>query len=174
MFFKFMVEKFAENNYEVLCTSRDYREVKDLAKLKGLKIKIIGKYGGKDRLNKLAQSALRIHKLAKIVNEFSPNLAISFSSPECSRVSYGLNIRHVVFNDSPHAEAVARLTLPLVNNLFCPWIIPTNSWIKYGIDKKKIVKYKALDPYVWIKRENTNKTNKKLYEFEYFRNNKKA
>jgi len=68
-----------------------------------------------------------------------------------------LGIKHYVFNDSPHATAVARLTIPLVDRLFCPWVIPVKDWTKFGLEKDKITTYKALDPIVWIKKELENK-----------------
>ena len=78
-------------------------------------------------------------------------MAVTFSSPEGSRVAFGLGIRHIGFNDSPHSDAVAKLTLPLTSKLYCPWVIPYSAWSGYGIAKKNIVHYKALDPSAWLK-----------------------
>jgi predicted glycosyltransferase len=91
--------------------------------------------------------------LAKVVKRFSPDAAVTFSSPEGARVAYGLGIRHVGFNDSPHAEAVARLTVPLMSALLCPWVIPYTAWARYGIAKKDVTRYRALDPATWLKHE---------------------
>jgi len=88
--------------------------------------------------------------LSKIIHKFSPDLAVSFSSPEASRVSFGLGIDHLGFNDSPHAEAVARLSVPLLTRLFSPSIIPLSSWTKYGISPKRIIRYGGLDPVAWL------------------------
>src|ERR687885_5299 len=89
---------------------------------------------------------------------FEPDTAVTFSSPEGSRVAIGLRIRHIGINDSPHAESVAKLTIPLMNHLFCPWVIPYSAWIGFGISKHNITRYRALDPAAWIKR------NPKSYE----------
>jgi predicted glycosyltransferase len=78
-------------------------------------------------------------------------VAVTFSSPEGSRVAFGLGIRHIGFNDSPHSEAVAKLTIPLTSKLYCPWVIPYSEWSGYGIAKKNIVHYRALDPAAWLK-----------------------
>ena len=75
----------------------------------------------------------------------SPDVAVSFCSPEASRVSYGLGIKHIAFSDSPHAEAVMRLSIPLVQKLLIPWIIPKKEFTKFGIDAKDIISYKAID-----------------------------
>ena len=88
--------------------------------------------------------------LSKTIHRFSPDLAVSFSSPEASRVSFGLGVDHIGFNDSPHAEAVARLSVPLLTKLFTPSIIPLTSWTKYGISPKRIIRYGGLDPVAWL------------------------
>ncbi len=105
--------------------------------------------------NKLYESTNRILELSKIIQNYSPDLAISFSSPEASRISFGLGIDHLGFNDSPHAEAVARLSIPLLTKLFSPSMIPLSSWTKYGISSKQIIQYNGLDPIAWLLRYNS-------------------
>src|SRR3712207_5313516 len=114
MFFKPAIDILKRQNIDILCTSRKYREANELSKLKGLDLLLVGSHGGANLYNKLYQSTSRIVELSKIINNFAPDLVISFSSPEASRVSFGLGITHLGFNDSPHAEAVARLTIPLI------------------------------------------------------------
>ncbi len=150
MFFKPAIDILRKQDNEVLCTSRNYREANELSKIKGLDLLFVGSHGGADLYNKLYNSTDRTMELSKIIHNFSPDLAISFSSPEASRVSYGLGIDHLGFNDSPHAEAVARLSLPLLTKLFSPSIIPISSWIKYGISSKQIIRYNGLDPVAWL------------------------
>ena len=152
MFFKPAVEELQKSGDEVLCTSRKYREAVELAKIRQLDIKIIGSHGGADRYEKLRQSAKRVFELADLIKKFEPDIAITFSSPEAARVAFGLGIRHIGFSDSPHAKAVSRLTVPLMNHLFCPWVIPYSAWAKCGISRNCIIRYKGLDPVAWIRR----------------------
>jgi len=58
-----------------------------------------------------------------------------------------------MFCDSPHANAVMRLTLPLIQKLLIPHVIPKKEFSKYGINEKNIVQYKAIDAVVTMKRE---------------------
>jgi predicted glycosyltransferase len=153
MFFRRAITLLRDSGHDVLCTSRQYREAVDLARIKKLDLTVIGSHGGADRYDKLRQSASRTHALAEVVKRFSPDAAVTFSSPEGTRVAYGLSIRHVGFNDSPHAEAVARLTVPLMSALLCPWVIPYSVWARYGIAKKDVTRYRALDPAAWLKYE---------------------
>ena len=151
MFFKPAIDILRkQKNNEVLCTSRQYREANELAKIKGLDLLIVGSHGGADLYNKLYESTARVMELSKTIHRFSPDLAVSFSSPEASRVSFGLGVDHIGFNDSPHAEAVARLSVPLLTKLFTPSIIPLTSWTKYGISPKRIIRYGGLDPVAWL------------------------
>ncbi|MFL6479533.1 MAG: DUF354 domain-containing protein [Nitrososphaera sp.] len=153
MFFKRAVNLLRNLDHEVLCTSRKYREAVELARIKKLDLTFIGSHGGADRYTKLREGASRTYELAEVVKHFGPDKAITFSSPEGSRVAFGLGITHIGFNDSPHAGAVAKLTVPLTNKLYCPWVIPRSAWSGYGIANKNIVHYRAIDPAAWLKHD---------------------
>ena len=109
--------KRLKKNHTVLCTSRDYKQVTDLAKIRDLKMIMVGKHGGAKRHAKLNASLRRAKTLSIKIKEFSPDITISFCSPEAARVSYGLGINHICFSDSPHATAVMRLVIPLVQKI---------------------------------------------------------
>lgn len=156
MFFKHSVELLKEKEHEILCTGRNYRECVELSKLKKFELKIVGKYGGSSKYDKLRASSSRIFELANEIKAFQPDLCVSFSSPEAARVTFGLGIPHITFSDSPHAHAVQRLTIPFVSYLLCPWIIPYSAWKNLGISKNQIIRYHALDPVAWIRRETRN------------------
>ena len=153
-----MIQKMSKK-HQVLCTSRNYREVIGLAKLKKINLVVIGKHGGATNEGKLVSSTQRMARLARIIPTFSPDLTISFCTPDVSRIAYGLGIRHVAFSDSPHAEAVMRLSVPLVQKLLIPWIIPKSEFTKYGISEKNIVQYKAIDASVIVKEKSQRKIN---------------
>jgi predicted glycosyltransferase len=155
MFFRRAIMLLRNSGHEVLCTSRKYREAVELARIKKVDITVVGRHGGADRYDKLRESACRMYELAEVVKRSGPDVAVTFSSPEGSRVAFGLGIRHIGFNDSPHAEAVAKLTIPLTSKLYCPWVIPRSAWSGYGIAKKDIVHYRALDPAAWLKHDDT-------------------
>jgi len=146
-----MIRRF-QKNHRIILTSRNYREVNQLAKLRKLNLKFVGKHGGVEKYDKLEASNNRISQLARIIKNQSPDVAVSFCSPEASRVAYGLGIKHIAFSDSPHAEAVMRLSVPLIQKLLIPWIIPKNEFTKFGIDKKNILQYKAIDASIIAKR----------------------
>ena len=109
VFFEPLIDKL-KKNHKLLCTSRDYGEVKNLAKIRNFDVKVIGKFGGKSKSGKLLANLERMNKLFGMVAKFDPDLTISFCSPDASRISFGLGIKHVAYCDSPHANAVMRLT----------------------------------------------------------------
>ncbi len=166
VFFESMIKRI-KKNHTVLCTSRDYNQVTQLAKIRNLKLVIVGKHGGAKSHDKLNASLHRAKSLSLRIKEFSPDMAISFCSPEAARVSYGLNIAHVCFSDSPHANAVMRLVIPLVQKLLIPWIIPKKEFTKFGINSKDIISYRAIDAAIIAKRKilkkskNIDKKNKR-------------
>lgn len=145
-----MIKQLRKNN-SVLCTTRNYREVNELSKLKRTKLVVVGKHGGNTKSGKLYASLKRSMSLGAVVERFKPDLAVSFCSPEAARVAFGLGIKHVAFCDSPHAEAVMKLSIPLVQRLLTPWIIPKKEFTKYGIDDKNIIPYRAIDASVIVK-----------------------
>ena len=147
-----IVEKLRKK-HDLLCTSRDYDEVSKLAKVRNFDLIFVGRHGGNDKKTKLMASIDRMERMSRKIEAFSPDLAISYCSPEAARISFGLGIKHIAFCDSPHANAVMRLTLPLIQKLLIPYVIPKNEFSRYGIDKKNIISYKAIDAVVTIKRK---------------------
>jgi len=134
-----------KKNHTVLCTSRKYNQVTDLAKIRKQKLVIIGKYGGVKKHDKLDASLSRSKLLVRKISKFLPDITLSSCSPEAARVSYGLGIPHICFSDSPHATAVMKLSLPYANKLLIPWIIPKSDFENMGIEPKNIIQYKTID-----------------------------
>ena len=147
-----IIERLGQK-YDILCTSREYNEVTKLAKIRHFDLIFVGKHGGGDKKSKLKASIERIEKLSKKIKNFEPDAVISFGSPEAARISFGLGIKHIMFCDSPHANAVMRLTLPLIQKLLIPYVIPKKEFSKFGINEKDIVQYKAIDAVVTMQRK---------------------
>jgi len=154
--------KRLQKNHQILCTSRNYREVNQLSKILKMKLIFVGKHGGSQKVHKLHASINRISRLTKIIKKFSPDVTVSFCSPEASRIAYGLGVKHIAFSDSPHAKAVMQLSLPFVQKLLIPWVIPKNEFIKFGINIKNIIQYKAIDASVIVKQKSLKKTKQSL------------
>ncbi|MFH0847879.1 MAG: DUF354 domain-containing protein [archaeon] len=150
-FFAPLSRRLQRKGHRVTLTTRVYREANQMLAALRIDATKIGQHGGADLRQKLTSSTKRIEKLIPFVNKIAPNICISFSSPEAARVSFGLGVPHLCISDSPHAEAVSRLTVPLSRKLFTPSVIPKEAWTRYGISRGNIVHYDALDPVVWLR-----------------------
>ena len=152
LFFKPVVDLLKRKDCEVLATSRHYREVEPLAKMQGLNLTYVGERGGKERDLQLKASLERQQGLLPLVESFGPDVSVSVASADCARISFGLGIRHVAVNDSPHSVVAGKLSLPLSYHLLTPWIIPYSAWGAFGMTRRNITRYRALDPAAWLKR----------------------
>ena len=152
LFFKPVVDLLKKKDCEVLATSRQYREVEPLAKMHGFDLTLIGERGGKERSNQLKASLEREQNMLPLVESFRPDISVSVASADCARISFGLGIRHVAVNDSPHSVVAGKLSLPLSYHLLAPWIIPYSAWRVFGMTRRNITRYRALDPAAWLKR----------------------
>ena len=135
-----------------MATSRKYREIEPIARMQGLSLKYVGERGGKSLEEQLTAATKRQAEMIPLVKRFRPDVAISVASAVCARIAFGLRVKHIAVNDSPHSEVAARLSLPLTQHLLCPWIIPCRAWSRYGLRPSMITRYRALDPAAWLKR----------------------
>jgi predicted glycosyltransferase len=153
LFFNPVIEKLESSGCDVLATSRSYREVDPLAKRAGLDLRYVGERGGRGLVDQLEAATRRQAEIIPIVKEFAPKVAVSIASGVCARVAFGLGAKHIAVNDSPHSDVAGRLSLPLSYHLMCPWVIPAKAWAKFGITRKQITTYRALDPVAWLMRK---------------------
>ena len=153
LFFTPIIRELESLRVEVLATSRRYREVGPLAQRANLDLMYVGDRGIKGQEEQLVAATRRQQEIIPIVKDFGPSVAVSIASAVCARVAFGLGIKHVAVNDSPHSEVAGRLSLPLSYHVLCPWVIPYKAWEKFGVQRKQVTTYHALDPAAWLKRE---------------------
>lgn len=153
LFFKPLIDLLKEKGSTILATSRRYRELEPLARMHGLELRYIGERGGPTPREQLIATIEREMSVLPIVDGFGPDLAVSVASPVCARIAFGLGVKHIAINDSPHSVVVGKLSLPLSKRLLTPWIIPYSAWACFGLKRKEITRYRALDPAAWLKRD---------------------
>lgn len=151
LFFRPVVDRLTRDGHQVLVTARRYREVEQLASMLGMELVFVGSRGGKDLREQLERSLERMQQLLPMVVGFSPDVSVSVASSDCARVSFGLRVKHVAVNDSPHSLVAGRLSLPLSHHLMTPWIIPFSAWSVFGVSRAQISRYRAFDPAAWLK-----------------------
>jgi predicted glycosyltransferase len=94
-----------------------------------------------------------MNSLLPVVAKFQPEVSVSVASADCARISFGIRSKHVAVSDSPHSVIAGKLSLPFSHHLLTPWIIPYLAWYRFGLQRREITKYRALDPAAWLKRE---------------------
>ncbi len=124
-----------------------------LAERAGLELRYVGDRGNRGPEDQLLAATRRQAEIIPLVHDFKPGVAVSIASAVCARVAFGLGIKHVAVNDSPHSEVAGRLSIPLSHHLLCPWVIPYRAWEIFGIRRSQVTTYRALDPAAWLKRE---------------------
>lgn len=145
LLFSEYIMRRAGSSHTFLFTSRAYREVEELARMRNLEPSYMGRFGGGEPASKLDASLERARLLSDTVQEFDPDASVAFGSPEAARVSFGLATPHISFCNSPHAEAACRLSIPLSARVLIPSVIPKSAVSIYGIPDSRIVQYGALD-----------------------------
>lgn len=152
LFLAAIEEELRRSGYEVLLTTRRYDELDVLEDRLSIETMKVGSHGGDSLEGKLEASLNRLLDLYRVVKSFAPNVTVTTASPEAARISYGLGIPLLVFNDSPHSVAVARLVAPLAKGLYSPWLIRKSDWLTAGVIPENYSKYRAIDPVAWLRR----------------------
>ncbi len=149
MFTKAMVER-APSKFKITVTTRNYSELNKFMLQIKLPHIIFGRHGGGELFEKLRASVEREKELTSFVANNHFDFSFSFISPEAARISFGIGTKHFICSDSPHASAPARLAVPLAAQLFSPFPIIKERWMKYGLEESQIKSYHALDPWAWL------------------------
>lgn len=134
-----------------LITVKGLRESVELLKRLKVNYRVLGRYATSNLKDKLLAYAERVELLTDVALEYDPDALISFSSPEAVRVAFGLSIKSITMNDTPHSYHVGRLTFPLSWRVIYPEAIPEHLMIRLGASKDILVPYKGVDEVAWVK-----------------------
>lgn len=135
--------------HEVVLTTRKHPDTLALASLLKEKFVKAGKYDPSSPLLRLKESLKRGLLFCRMFEENVPDVAISHRSVELCRVAFGLGIPNISTHDTVYAEAVNRLTMPLIDFLVVSKALPKRSVEGYGI--KKIFWFDGVDEVAWMR-----------------------
>jgi predicted glycosyltransferase len=153
LLFNAIAIELEKQGHEIIFTCRDYDYVVTLFELLEREVTVLGKHGGGTLYGKLKAGNERIGLLADYINGFEkkPDYHISYSCPESTRVAFGLAIPTILVNDSPHAKAVGKLTIPLSKYLVYSSCIQKEGWFALGAIEEQLKPYDGLDEVAWIR-----------------------
>jgi len=153
LFFWPIIEKLRQEGYEILATARRYEQLDWIFSIINLDVEIVGEFGGGTLYGKLLASTKRQLDLLQLFSTNKPRIVLSSGSIEACRISYGLGLRHILVSDTPHSP-VNRMCASLSELILTPRFIPYSEWLRYGVKKRAIKRYRSLDPVAWINRLN--------------------
>jgi len=155
-----VARKLRALGHEVILTTRKHPDTLPLAEFLNEKFIVAGKYNPESLLTRLKEGTRRQFMFCKIFEKETPKVAISHGSVDLCRVAFGLGAKVITTVDTPYAEAVNRLTLPLSDYVVISKAIPKESLQVYGV-KGEIVSFNGVDEVAWIK----NSKPKVRYDF---------
>jgi len=135
--------------HEVTLTTRKHPDTLPLARLLKIPFVTVGKYDPTSQLSRLRESLKRQLLFCKMFEKSVPDVAISHRSVELCRVAFGLGIPSISTHDTVYADAINRLTMPLINYLAVSRALPKSAVDGYGI--RKIFWFDGVDEVAWIK-----------------------
>jgi hypothetical protein len=145
-----IARKLRKVGHEMILTMRRHPDTVPLAKFLEESFTVIGEYNPKSLQTRLREGLKRQLSFLKLFEENTPDLAVSHGSVDLCRVSFGLGIPTILTHDTPRAEAVNRLTMPISDYIIVSKAIPQQSIAKYGT-KGEIIRFNGVDEVAWIK-----------------------
>ena len=145
-----IAERLRKNGHEMVLTTRKHPDTVSVAKFLGENFTVVGDYNPKSLLTRLKSGALRQLSFCRTFTENPPDAAISHGSVDLCRVAFGLGKPIILTVDTPYADAVHRLTIPLSKYIVKSRAIPIDLLQKYNVDAE-IVSFDGVDEVAWIK-----------------------
>jgi len=142
--------KMKEKSFFV--TARDFAQTKDLLELFQVKYSLLGKHGGKNRINKIINLVIRSSQLYSFIrnnyNYKKIGLAVSHGSRSQLVTAKGLNIRSLLMFDYEYTESF--IFNYLSNFMLAPEILPIKYLKKIGFNVKKLIRYGGLKEELYL------------------------
>ena len=163
MFFKSLIPQLKMYD-EVIITTRKssgYDECARLLELFNIQAYEIGGYGGESKLGKFETRLQRQQGFLNLFKKLDtlPRLFITGASVDGVQCAFGLGIPVVHFADTPVADSVfstqnltilSRLTLPLSQLVFRPFIVPEICYTVLGLSPSQVLPYDFIDVALWL------------------------
>jgi uncharacterized protein len=142
--FRPLVEIMRGRGDEVEITARDYAQTLQLLELHGLSAEVIGRHGGRSRLQKARRMAGRLGSLRRWAKGRNFDVALAHGSHELTLTARRLGIPSSDTFDYEFATVQHQLGCRAATRVVVPEAIPADRLTKYGVRPPKLVQYPGL------------------------------
>lgn len=143
-FFAPIIKELEARGHLLMVTAREFAQVTQLAQLKQIRFKTIGRHYGKNTLLKMAGVVVRAGQLAPLVQRVAPDLAVSHGSRSQLLLASVLRLPCIDINDYEHATDF-RVIRP--SWMIVPELIPSSSW---NIPCDRVLQYPGIKEDVYV------------------------
>jgi hypothetical protein len=145
-----IAKRLRENGHDIVLTTRRHPDTLPIAEFLGERFIVVGRYDPKSLLTRLKNGALRQLSFCRTFEKNAPDVAISHGSVDQCRVAFGLGKPIILTVDTPYADAVHRLTLPLSKYIIMSEAIQRENLQKYNVDAE-IISFNGVDEVAWVR-----------------------
>jgi predicted glycosyltransferase len=139
-----IVERLEAQGHDVFITAREYGQTLGILDRLGLPYTTVGEHGGASRAGKAWALGSRSSRLARVVWQQAPQLAIGHGSVDLAVVSYFFRIPSVQMQDYEFARIQRQLAFRSARRVLAPESIPVERLKKIGAKPPKLVRYPGL------------------------------
>jgi predicted glycosyltransferase len=139
-----IVERLEAQGHEVFVTAREYGQTLGILDRLGMPYTVVGEHGGASRLGKARALGGRSARLARVIWDRRPQLAIAHGSVDLAVVSYLFRIPSVQMQDYEFARLQRQIAFRIARRVLAPDSIPVERLRRIGAKEKKLVRYEGL------------------------------
>jgi predicted glycosyltransferase len=142
--FRPLIRILRGRGHEVEITARDYAQTLQLLELHGLEAEVIGRHGGRSRLQKARQMTHRLGALRRWAKGREIDIALAHGSHELTLTARRLGIPSSTTFDYEFATLQHQLGCRAATKVVVPEAIPPERLRPYGVEPPKLVRYPGL------------------------------
>jgi hypothetical protein len=142
--FRPLIEIMRGRGDEVEITARDYAQTLQLLEQHGLEAEVVGRHGGRSRLQKARQMTHRLGALKKWAKGREFDIALAHGSHELTITARRLGIPSSTTFDYEFATLQHQLGCRAATKVVVPEAIPPERLRPYGVKPPKLVQYPGL------------------------------
>jgi predicted glycosyltransferase len=139
-----VIERLEARGHEVMVTAREYGQTLGILDRLGIPYTAVGSHGGASALGKGQALAGRSTRLARLVWQRRPQLALAHGSVDLAVVSSLFRIASAQMQDYEFAGRQRQIAFRAASKVLMPDSIPLDRLRKIGAKERKLVRYPGL------------------------------